>query len=1398
MNYNNNLNYLYTNTIQIKDNYFKKFDENRTMIDEENIKNIRIMLNQSIVNDIVYPSLTKKNCPESFYKYLAYLEYERLYKIYKSKGSPAPVQAPVPTSIPTSVPAPVQVPVQAPVQAPVSVPVPASVQASVQASVLASIQASVPEPVPASVPTSIPTSVPASVPAPVPASVSISKNLSLNNQSTPLSDSINNLIKEHVKKDMEYQIMNIIKSTVTKLYKSSIFNKVFKSSKLTRSKNDILSKTSVTINNIGRINISPKLNESIREKFNKIILENVKLKVYQIIINNLTNNKKFNISFKEQIKKYEDIFNKNFRLLLKYFNTNQDINSSYKKVYDINLSYKNVYDNFIDFLEINTVKYFSTLTNDIKKTINILFDILLIAKCYEMNDLNKYISENLVNNISNTSRIEFSKFKKELTKKLNSITNENIKNLINRLPNIDVRYTTYSSKEVLEMEVYMRIIINRFNFIIYIWGGNIRTDDNYYIIFYDYINYLYNKCIFQSILNNGITNISFSEKLINIIQQNSIQQNSINNLSINELNRIIEFNIKNRYLYRSDNKYINIKLITCSDIFNIFNKFLIDSREKYFPYLSKDLQIMIDNMVDIYYKTQFTISINILNTIKDYINYIITPKSEKSDLIIIKKKIRDYLIKFFEFKSDNYNSLNILIILKIREYLSKIPYIKIDNYLTTKYDIFQNGSKQIIKLFDDNVFNNIVLYTKIRYNFINQIFILIFFYKKYSDIGKEDSFEVKLTKDFFENYLYNHYKKEYDYLSKKYKDLPTRIQNINIIKNKITEITKIDINGSIFAEILMNQLITKKTFYLNLDNNSYYYKCLIYLKLGQFYTNENKNKDQIINKIVTNIKKEIFNDIKKVIEFLVTSKNLNEAVKKLTGITEMAELEDCKKLKELEELKNIDELLKSKNNKSKIIENIISTIDSECDKLNNLNTKIKKKEDINEIIKYIIDKCDSIKEFIKISSCVEIIEILKKMNTNGNIESIISKKNELQTMEDNLKTMETELKTMKEKLKTTTKKTNEVTISQQIKTQEKNIKTALSTINTKKLNIKDDISKITNKITIVKDNILKEIKSIFVQLYNKNEIIKLNKDCLNILLYKFKRSTNIKTNINNHVKMALEDIYEFKNIFANNIKLLFVELNNKFKSYITEKYISYEEVYNRFISFLKIYRVKYFPTLTSEIQETINILSDILIIAKLYKIDSLYIYISNNLEINKFIIELPKFKTESLIQLGSIKNEDIKKLINKLPVIPTRYSSYSSQEIQDIESYIRVFNLRFKFIIYIWGYVEYVFDVEDKFIFNDFIIDLNQEYIQNFTKVSDKPLNQVKPPDQVQPPSIKVSLQSSQKKNREIKNKKSLFLPNNYIPTGNELKETMIKYFKKSPENPTYNDFLKVVFESSK
>ena len=274
-------------------------------------------------------------------------------------------------------------------------------------------------------------------------------------------------------------------------------------------------------------------------------------------------------------------------------------------------------------------------------------------------------------------------------------------------------------------------------------------------------------------------------------------------------------------------------------------------------------------------------------------------------------------------------------------------------------------------------------------------------------------------------------------------------QNFNGINRK-----KIDINGSIFAEILMNQLITNKTFYLNLDNKSKYYKWLIYLKLGQLFIN--KNKDKIIEDIVTNIKKEIFNDINKVINLLITSKNLNKGVENLFGITKLTELEECKKLKELVEFNNIEELLKSEN-KLTIITNIISTIKLESlgsDILNNLNNNIKN-NDINEIIEYIIDNCNGIKEFIKISSCIEIIEILKQMKDD--IEFISNKKKELETMksqlktmEDELKTMKDELKTMEEKLKTITKQNNINTKSKLIEAQKKNISTKSDIIKKKK------------------------------------------------------------------------------------------------------------------------------------------------------------------------------------------------------------------------------------------------------------------------------------------------------------------------------------------------------------
>ena len=424
---------------------------------------------------------------------------------------------------------------------------------------------------------------------------------------------------------------------------------------------------------------------------------------------------------------------------------------------------------------------------------------------------------------------------------------------------------------------------------------------------------------------------------------------STDSINIDKFNKIFEYNIKNKYLYKSNNpdynNYINIKSITYQDIYYRFNDFLIQYRGTYFQNLSKDLQITIKTIVDIY---RIVNGLEIKGSYNDIIEIIIKHINKVDSIIRTNKskytneQIEDTKVKetkdFKEFFKNFFilisNERNILFRIeqKIEEYLFKIPKIN-----------------KVNTILNDLVVNDIILYTNFILNYINKLITFILYrkdistynnsisnlktnlkskrlesnIKKIKNTISQQEFIKKIFNDFLNKYLYSHYKKKYDYLSKKYKDLPTRIQNINIIKNKMSDIKKIDINGSIFAEILMNQLITKKTFYLNLDNKSKYYKWLIYLKLGQLFIN--KNKDKIIEDIVTNIKKEIFNDINKVINLLITSKNLNKGVENLFGITKLTELEECKKLKELVEFNNIEELLKSEN-KLTIITNIISTI----------------------------------------------------------------------------------------------------------------------------------------------------------------------------------------------------------------------------------------------------------------------------------------------------------------------------------------------------------------------------------------------------------------------------------------------------------------------------------------
>ena len=200
---------------------------------------------------------------------------------------------------------------------------------------------------------------------------------------------------------------------------------------------------------------------------------------------------------------------------------------------------------------------------------------------------------------------------------------------------------------------------------------------------------------------------------------------------------------------------------------------------------------------------------------------------------------------------------------------------------------------------------------------------------------------------------------------------------------------------------------------------------------------------------------------------------------------------------------------------------------------------------------------------------------------------------------------------------------------------------------------------------------------------------------------------------NPNIILYKKSIDRLKDIFKTNFELLLSNMyNNNGIKYIDKITISYEDVYNKFISFLKIHRQKYFPNLSSEVQETINILSNILLMAQLYTQPELVKLLCGDKYATKLgdniqyiIKELPNFKTKLSSTIKVISD-----LISSLPSIPKRYIPYSENEIKDIEKYIRIFNLRFDFIIFIWGGDPLEIEVEDKIILQDFIKEFSDEF----------------------------------------------------------------------------------------
>ena len=175
-------------------------------------------------------------------------------------------------------------------------------------------------------------------------------------------------------------------------------------------------------------------------------------------------------------------------------------------------------------------------------------------------------------------------------------------------------------------------------------------------------------------------------------------------------------------------------------------------------------------------------------------------------------------------------------------------------------------------------------------------------------------------------------------------------------------------------------------------------------------------------------------------------------------------------------------------------------------------------------------------------------------------------------------------------------------------------------------------------------------------------------------------------------------IDKLKDIFQTNFNhLLFIIYNN----YSKNVPISYENAYNEFISFLTREREIYFPNLSSEVQETINILSDILLMAQLNKWSELIKILCGSTKVKKLsdnieyiIKELPNFKDK--LQ-GSI-NPVIQNYVKGLPLI--QKPEYSKDEINDIKKYIDIFNLRFDFIIFIWGGDLLEMEIEDEILKN--------------------------------------------------------------------------------------------------
>ena len=158
-------------------------------------------------------------------------------------------------------------------------------------------------------------------------------------------------------------------------------------------------------------------------------------------------------------------------------------------------------------------------------------------------------------------------------------------------------------------------------------------------------------------------------------------------------------------------------------------------------------------------------------------------------------------------------------------------------------------------------------------------------------------------------------------------------------------------------------------------------------------------------------------------------------------------------------------------------------------------------------------------------------------------------------------------------------------------------------------------------------------------------------------------------------------------------------------------------MHDDFISFLTRERQKHFKTLSPEVQQTINILSDILLMAQIYNLPELIIELCGGAEAEKLsdnieyiINELPNFKK---ILNGISQIPVIKSSVDRLPSIPRRYTRYSKSEIEDITNYINTFNLRFYIIIFICAKAFKKFTGNE---LKDFITDLYNKYQKNYNK----------------------------------------------------------------------------------